>query len=64
MGKLEAGRGEKGDTILMMPNKASVEVMQVWADEEEVRTSSICSSLCLSGGLWMNLSHVATRSAV
>jgi len=36
MGKLEAGRVEKGDTILMMPNKASVEVMQVWADEEEV----------------------------
>jgi len=36
MGKLESGRVEKGETILMMPNKASVEVMQVWADEEEV----------------------------
>ena len=35
MGKLESGRVEKGQTILMMPNKASVEVMQVWADEEE-----------------------------
>ena len=40
MGKLEAGRVQKGDTILMMPNRASVEVMQVWADEEEVRSNS------------------------
>jgi len=36
MGKIEAGGLEKGQTILMMPNKASVEVMQMWADEEEV----------------------------
>jgi len=36
MGKLESGCVEKGQTILMMPNKASVEVMQVWADDEEV----------------------------
>jgi len=36
MGKLESGRVEKGQTILMMPNKANVEVMQVWADEVEV----------------------------
>jgi len=39
MGKLESGRVEKGQTILMMPNKASVEVMQIWLDEDEVESA-------------------------
>ena len=45
MGKLESGRVEKGQTILMMPNKASVEVMQIWLDEDEVRFLFICFSV-------------------
>ena len=45
MGKLESGRVEKGQTILMMPNKASVEVMQIWLDEDEVRCLFICFSV-------------------
>jgi len=35
MGKIEAGCVEKGQSIQMMPNRALVEVTQIWADEEE-----------------------------
>lgn len=36
MGKVEAGQMKKGDTLLLMPNRKSVEVLQLWIDEEEV----------------------------
>jgi len=36
MGKSEAGMIRKGDSLVLMPNKAVVKVTTVWRDEEEV----------------------------
>ena len=35
MGKLESGSLRRGTMLLMMPNRRQVEVLQLWADEEE-----------------------------
>lgn len=36
MGKVEAGQVRRGNTLLLMPNRKNVEVLQLWVDEEEV----------------------------
>jgi len=36
LGKVEAGVCKKGDNVVMMPNKVTVQVLQIWSDEEEV----------------------------
>lgn len=36
LGKVESGVLKKGATLLMMPNRRSVEVLQLWSDEDEV----------------------------
>lgn len=36
LGKVESGLTKKGSNLLLMPNRKSVEVIQLWADEEEV----------------------------
>jgi peptide chain release factor subunit 3 len=35
LGKIESGTISKGQSLTLMPNKISVEVMQLWSDEEE-----------------------------
>lgn len=35
MGKIESGFVKRGVTLLMMPNRRQVEVLQLWADDEE-----------------------------
>ncbi|XP_055332127.1 eukaryotic peptide chain release factor GTP-binding subunit ERF3A-like isoform X2 [Paramacrobiotus metropolitanus] len=39
-GKIESGSVKKGDQLLLMPNRISVEVLQVWADETEVTVAA------------------------
>lgn len=36
MGKIEQGQIRRGSTLLLMPNRRSVEVLQLWVDDEEV----------------------------
>jgi len=35
MGKVESGTISKGQTFLLMPNKANVQVLQIWSDDDE-----------------------------
>jgi peptide chain release factor subunit 3 len=35
LGKVESGSFKKGSSLIMMPNKVQVEVMQLWSDDEE-----------------------------
>ncbi|KAJ4765499.1 GTP binding Elongation factor Tu family protein [Rhynchospora pubera] len=37
MGKIESGTIKKGDSLLVMPNKANVKVLSIYCDEKEVR---------------------------
>ncbi|KAJ3679845.1 hypothetical protein LUZ60_016123 [Juncus effusus] len=37
MGKIESGTIRKGDSLLVMPNRASVKVLSIYCDENEVR---------------------------
>ncbi|KAJ4757388.1 GTP binding Elongation factor Tu family protein [Rhynchospora pubera] len=37
MGKIESGTIKKGDSLLVMPNKANVKVISIYCDEKEVR---------------------------
>jgi len=41
IGKVESGRCNKGDTLLVMPNRVEVKVDQLWSDDIEV--TGICS---------------------
>ena len=36
MGRVESGHAKKGQTLLVMPNKTSVVVDQLWCDDDEV----------------------------
>lgn len=36
MGKIEAGQVRRGASLLLMPNRRSVEVLQLWVDDDEV----------------------------
>jgi len=36
MGKVESGQGKKGQNLVLMPNRTSVTVDQLWSDDEEV----------------------------
>ncbi|XP_063224226.1 eukaryotic peptide chain release factor GTP-binding subunit ERF3A isoform X2 [Bacillus rossius redtenbacheri] len=36
MGKVEAGEAKKGQSLLLMPNRTTVVVDQMWSDDEEV----------------------------
>lgn len=36
MGKVESGQVKRGASLLMMPNRRPVEVLQLWADDDEV----------------------------
>lgn len=36
MGKMESGVVEKGQNLLLMPNRTMVQVLQCWCDEDEV----------------------------
>nr|CAD7397245.1 unnamed protein product [Timema poppensis] len=38
MGKVEAGEAKKGQSLLLMPNRTTVVVDQMWSDDEEVTT--------------------------
>jgi len=35
MGKVESGAITKGQTLMLMPNRTSVQVLQIWSDDEE-----------------------------
>ncbi|KAK3154047.1 hypothetical protein QOZ80_2BG0185170 [Eleusine coracana subsp. coracana] len=39
MGKIESGTIREGDTLLVMPNKASVKVISIYCDEDKVRSA-------------------------
>jgi len=36
MGKVESGQAKKGQTLMLMPNRTTVSVDQLWSDDEEV----------------------------
>lgn len=36
MGKVESGEAKKGQTLVLMPNKTTVTVDQLWSDDDEV----------------------------
>lgn len=36
LGKVESGTLKRGATLLLMPNRKSVEVLQLWTDDDEV----------------------------
>ena len=36
LGKVEAGQVRRGGTLMIMPNRKLVEVLQLWVDDEEV----------------------------
>lgn len=36
MGKVESGQAKKGQTLVLMPNKTTVMVDQLWSDDDEV----------------------------
>lgn len=36
LGKVESGQIARGQSLILMPNKLTVEVVQVWSDEDEV----------------------------
>lgn len=38
-GKVESGSIKRGDQLLLMPNRISVEALQIWSDETEVDTA-------------------------
>lgn len=40
LGKVESGSVKCNDTIMMMPNRILVEVMQLWSDEEECKSAN------------------------
>lgn len=40
MGKVESGTVKKGATLLFMPNRRSVEILQLWSDDTEVNEIS------------------------
>lgn len=42
LGKIESGSVKRGHTLLLMPNRREVEVLNLWTDEDEV-------SSCVSG---------------
>lgn len=36
MGKVESGQAKKGQTLIIMPNRTTVTVDQLWSDDDEV----------------------------
>jgi peptide chain release factor subunit 3 len=42
MGKIESGRVKKGDTLLIMPNRASVEVASILTEQQEELDQAFC----------------------
>jgi len=40
LGKVESGTIKRGQVLTMMPNKVSVEVMQLWSDDEETEKAN------------------------
>jgi peptide chain release factor subunit 3 len=36
IGKVESGKCNKGDTLIVMPNRVEVKVDQLWSDDIEV----------------------------
>lgn len=35
LGKVESGSARRGQQLLLMPNRRTVEVLQLWSDEDE-----------------------------
>jgi len=45
MGKVESGEARKGQSLVLMPNKTSVVVDQLWSDDEEVTCVGPCENV-------------------